>query len=391
MVSSQKVLIVEPNPGGHRLNYVRLFATAAQQAGADVTLALPQDVDGTPEFKGHLADISDHLKQIVIEGEGRLGLLCWLDGQIRSGVYSDVLIPYGDGGLGETLSVFETLMRWKSSRRARVSLLKMRGTFAYENRGLRRKMQNYASLRALTSTVIHRVYWIDAIAFEHVQKNCKALARKSVFLPDPVCRGQMLSCFAAVDALKLPSGCRYIGLFGAIDERKGADRLIDAFFAAELPVQWKLLLAGRFSAAIRKKVFEQGDGSDQIIALDRFIDNSELQTYFEACDFVCVPFRRHIGSSSTVIRAAAANRPVLADSFGWIGEITDRYHLGLVCDAGNRDEFASAIRNFANSSQSWSPTLLHKQFVDLHSEPNFLAVLSRDLKEMHEAAPSRPY
>ncbi len=379
MGSDKNILIFEPNSGGHRLNYVRLFALAAQQSGANVTLALPAHVNDTAEFKGHLAELAGNVRQVTIEGKGRFGVLSWLSSQIRSGAYSDVLIPYADGGLAECVAVSEAMSLKRPSSRARVSLLKMRGTFAYEQRGVRRRLQNFLSLRALSSSVIHRVYWIDAIAYEFVENHCDVLAKKSVFLPDPVPRGQMLSCRNAADALKLPKECSYIGLFGAIDERKGADRLIDAFNAAGLPAQWRLLLAGKFSAAIRNKIEGQTGDVTQIVALDKFIDNAELQTYFEVCDFVCVPFRQHIGSSSTVIRAAAANRPVLGDSYGWIGEMTQRYQLGLVCDAGNVQELAAAIQDFAKAAKTWTPSQRHQQFVDLHSEPNFLKILSKDI------------
>jgi glycosyltransferase involved in cell wall biosynthesis len=191
----------------------------------------------------------------------------------------------------------------------------------------------------------------------------------------------MLSCREAAEALKLPAECRYIGLFGAIDERKGADRLIDAFNSARLPAQWKLLLAGKFSASTRERVRTQPADSNRIVALDKFIENSELQTYFEACDFVCAPFRQHIGSSSTVLRAAAANRPVLGDSYGWIGEITKRYQLGSVCDTSSARNFASALYDFAQKAGQWAPSQMHQQFVDLHSEPRFLQILSKDLGE----------
>jgi glycosyltransferase involved in cell wall biosynthesis len=352
---------------------------AAQFSGANVTLALPADVNKTPEFNGHLAAIADNVRQVTIDGRGRFGVLSWLCSQIRSGAYSDVLIPYADGGLAECVALFEALSLRRSSIRARVSVLKMRGTFAYEQSGVRRRLQNLITLRALSSNVIHRVYWIDAIAYEFVKKHCDVLARKSVFLPDPVPQGQMLSCLDAVNALKLPTGFSYIGLFGAIDERKGADRLIDAFNAAGLSAQWKLLLAGKFSATIRNRIHGQTADSNRIVALDKFIDNSELPTYFEACDFVCVPFRRHIGSSSTVIRAAAANRPVLGDSYGWIGEMTKRYQLGSVCDSGDEHELATAIDESSKEAKTWAPSPLHQQFVDLHSEPNFLQVLSKDI------------
>ena len=119
--------------------------------------------------------------------------------------------------------------------------------------------------------------------------------------------------------------------------------------------------------------------SNRIVALEKFIDISELPTYFEACDFVCVPFRRHIGSSSTVIRAAAANRPVLGDSYGWIGEITKLCQLGSVCDSGDEHELATAIHQFLKEAKTSAPATLHRQIVNLHSEPNCPQVLSKDI------------
>ena len=382
MGRERNILICEPNCGGHRLNYVRLFAMAAQRAGADVTLALPALASETAEFK-HLSEVAGHVKHVVIDGKGRFGVASWLSSQIRSGLYSNVIVPYADGGLAECVTLLEILAIKKSSQRSRVSLLKMRGTFAYEEHGVRRKLQNFMTLRALSSSVIHRVYWIDIIAFEFLKKHHGALARKSVFLPDPVPQGQMLSCSEAARALKLPAECRYIGLLGVIDERKGADRLIDAFNSAGLPPQWKLLLAGPFSASIRDKIRAQPADSNRIVAVDRFIEHLELQTFFEACELVCAPFRQHIGSSTSVIRAATANRPVLSDSYGWIGEMTKRYQLGSVCDTSIERNLTSAINDFAQKAGEWAPSQMHQQFVDLHSEPNFLKILSQDLAESH--------
>jgi glycosyltransferase involved in cell wall biosynthesis len=353
---------------------------AAQRTGATVTLALPALASETAEFK-HLNEVAEHVKHVVIDGKGQFGVASWLSSQIRSGLYSNVIVPYADGGLAECVALREILAIKKSSQRARVSLLKMRGTFAYEAHGARRKLQNFMTLRALSSNVIHRVYWIDAIAFEFLKKHHGALARKSVFLPDPVPQGQMLSCSEAAKALKLPAECRYIGLLGAIDERKGADRLIDAFNSAGLPAQWKLLLAGPFSASIRDKIRTQPADSNRIVTVDRFIEHLELQKFFEACELVCAPFRQHIGSSTSVIRAAAANRPVLSDSYGWIGEMTKRYQLGSVCDTSSERNLASAINDFAQKAGEWAPSQLHQQFVDLHSELNFLQILSQDLAE----------
>lgn len=87
----------------------------------------------------------------------------------------------------------------------------------------------------------------------------------------------MLSCLDAVNALKLPTGFSDIGLFGAIDERKGADRPIDAFSTAGLSAQWKLLLAGKFSATIRNRIHGQTADSNRIVALDKFIDTQNYR------------------------------------------------------------------------------------------------------------------
>jgi hypothetical protein len=59
--------------------------------------------------------------------------------------------------------------------------------------------------------------------------------------------------------------------------------------------------------------------------------------------------------------------------------MTKRYQLGSVCDSGDEHELATAIDESSKEAKTWAPSPLHQQFVDLHSEPNFLQVLSKDI------------
>ena len=61
--------------------------------------------------------------------------------------------------------------------------------------------------------------------------------------------------------------------------------------------------------------------------------------------------------------------------------MTKRYQLGTVCDSSNEHELATAIQDFAKEAKTWAPSHSHQQFVDLHSEPNFLQVLSKNIGE----------
>jgi glycosyltransferase involved in cell wall biosynthesis len=67
--------------------------------------------------------------------------------------------------------------------------------------------------------------------------------------------------------------------------------------------------------------------------------------------------------SAILVRAAAAQKPVLSSNYGLMGEMVKRYRLGLTVDASVPAEIAKGLTQFLISSP--------KEFCDLSSMKAF--------------------
>jgi len=84
----------------------------------------------------------------------------------------------------------------------------------------------------------------------------------------------------------------------------------------------------------------------QIILRDDLILDRDIQPYFHLADVVLATYQHHMGMSSILVRAAQARKPVLASSYGLLGEIVNRRDLGLTIDSTRPQEIARGIRTF---------------------------------------------
>jgi len=100
---------------------------------------------------------------------------------------------------------------------------------------------------------------------------------------------------------------------GFIKPYKGIDRLIECF-KKSFTESSILIIAGKvrnsdYFETIKKSI------SNNIILIDRFIENEELQYFFNAADVVTLPFKK-IENSGSVILAMGFKKPVIAPSMG---------------------------------------------------------------------------
>ena len=107
--------------------------------------------------------------------------------------------------------------------------------------------------------------------------------------------------------------------------------------------------------------------------IDRFLDTADFAAAIGAMDVVATPYPRHIGSASIVIRAAAAGRPVLGGTFGWIGWAVTRFGLGRTVDVADPDAFAAALAQSLEESSHYRPSSAARRFVEFHTPDNYHA------------------
>jgi glycosyltransferase involved in cell wall biosynthesis len=115
--------------------------------------------------------------------------------------------------------------------------------------------------------------------------------------------------------------------------------------------------------------------------MERTLTVVELQTALAAMDVVCTPYPAHIGSSSIVLRAAAAGRPVVGSDTGWVGETVRRFSLGRVCDVRAPGALARALADALDATSSYAMTDAARRLVAYHTVENYQAHWTARLRE----------
>ena len=107
---------------------------------------------------------------------------------------------------------------------------------------------------------------------------------------------------------------------------------------------------------------------------------SEIQQYFQLADVVLALYQRHVGMSGILIRAAAANKPVLATNYGLMGEITRRYKLGIDLNARDPQAIAKGLTEFlSNPPTTFADAHFMQQFARQNSAVNFASTIFQTL------------
>jgi glycosyltransferase involved in cell wall biosynthesis len=181
---------------------------------------------------------------------------------------------------------------------------------------------------------------------------------KAQYLPDPVQVASQPEVDAATlrQTLEIWPDRKVCLLFGVLSERKGTHQLLAAIekLSPDLCQQLCFLLIGPSPSDQQQWLAARVAQITtfrpvQIIYRHSFVADHNVQPYFQLADLVLAPYQRHIGMSAILVRAAAAQKPVLSADFGLMGEITRRHQLGLTVDATDPDAIAHALSQFVTA------------------------------------------
>lgn len=209
--------------------------------------------------------------------------------------------------------------------------------------------------RILQHRQLKTLFCLDPFVVDDLEQfNCEV---KLVFLPDPVCSYD--SYQPQPEALRNRLGIdpqrRVFLLFGGLNERKGICQLLEALtlLNQDLGSQLAILLIGPMPVTPKNRLkinnyIDQVTHFQkiQIITEERFIPDRQIQSYFQLADVILAPYQRHVGMSAILVRAATAQKPVLASDYGLMGEMTRRYQLGLAVDSTIPQEIARGLTQF---------------------------------------------
>lgn len=196
------------------------------------------------------------------------------------------------------------------------------------------------------------LFSLDPFAVETLQRFGKT---KVVHLPDPVEQYQkgVSSKKEWYDRLAIETGRRVFLLFGALSERKGISKLLDAISLLPVSELTRLcvLLVGNFSVVNEAQLLARIAAISQslpiqIILHNQFVAEKDVPLYFDITDVVLAPYQYHVGMSGILVWAATLRKPVLASNYGLMGELVRQHSLGIAVDSTQASEIAKGISVF---------------------------------------------
>ena len=210
----------------------------------------------------------------------------------------------------------------------------------------------------LRNPALERVLSLDPFFPAHA-RNHYPKGDKVVALPDPA--NPPVDCGSTDRARGFaPSSRVSFLLFGYLTERKGPLAVLDALFLLPPKVASRVavLFAGRVDPALREQIkHRQSELARRHPDLwlridDRRLDQAELASLVRQCDVVLAPYQRFVGSSGVLLWAAVSGRPVLAQEFGLVGRLTRDHRLGVSVDASDPSHLAREIARMVECGPS---------------------------------------
>jgi glycosyltransferase involved in cell wall biosynthesis len=370
-------LIYEPDVTGHRLQHVRHLTEALLEIGCSVTLALQADCLAHTEYEVHLRALEPRFRLFArldprhglsfATRRGRIGELI----ATISAIEPDwVYVPYADGFT--QIAAMESLLHGSGIfHRMPIEAQIMRGKYGYPQRSPVDALSSAAN-RWLTRRSPWRVtHVLDPFAL----RGLEPLPNEHAFrlIPEPVEPLPPIDRREARAIIGVPDDGRYLAFVGGVDPRKGIDFLVAAFARAKLAPNDRLLFVGRVAKPVREWLYQEHDlllRQGRIVMVDRYVSDHELDCGFLAGDVIAVTHPRQVGSSGTLVRAAAAKRPVLASDFGWVDWVTRAFHLGNSVNVADIDRYAAAITAALESSSNHHVCDAAERFTKFHTIAN---------------------
>ncbi|MEZ6242641.1 MAG: glycosyltransferase family 4 protein [Phycisphaerales bacterium] len=373
-----RILMFEPDAGGHRLTYLRQLLPALDGLG-EVSVVVGEQAIGGEAFRHQLGPLRDKYRFESVNFEPQGGLV----GKARARLEAlrvaigatkpeHIFLPSGDG-LAQLLGAPGFGGRGVIPSGVECEAGMHRGSFAYTMGSRRSRAQNRLGLWALARSPLARVQFVDVMAYEWLRDHGHALARRASVLADPVDPVEPVEQVEARRRLGIPEDGRLIGTSGHLDARKGVDLLVRAFGGAKLASNDRLLLAGRPSPGITAALngeFEPLVNSGRVIPLTRYLSDEELSLTLAACDVVCTAHPSHVGLSNICLRAAAAGRPVLSGDYGWFERVVGGFKLGWTCRVTDPGAFSGAIARSLDEAPSFTRGEQAGRLLEFHSQAN---------------------
>ena len=237
---------------------------------------------------------------------------------------------------------------------------------------------------------------LDPFATDYITENWKT--DKVKFLPDPVQVYPTTKTKSEVKtSLSIDESKIVFLIFGFLDSRKGISDVMKAI--GDIPKEKSkngcLLIVGPWEENERKlfdiqlpKIQQVTDF--QIVVKDSFVKDEDIQQYFKVADYALALYHKHFGMSAIMVRAAAAQKPLIASNFGLMGKIVLENELGITVDNNLKEKLEMLLENNSDEKGNRKDAELQKigskekmrAFAELNQAENYAKVILEHFKEI---------
>lgn len=240
---------------------------------------------------------------------------------------------------------------------------------------------------ALKQSQFNILFCLDQFSIDYIRRlNPKAHIQ---YLPDPINLHQVdpQEVDRLKEKLKIEDNRHVFLLFGSLDKRKGIYKVLEAIqqFDFQTAQSICLLFVGRLSSSDRELfkntvAMVSGSSNVQIIIRDEFIDDDEIQAYFEITDIVLIPYQRHVGMSGILLHAATTRKTMIVSNYGLLGKLVEIYDLGINIDSDCSIDLMKAMKSCLHKTEYREINAnLREQFIKEHSVEIFQHTLCQYL------------
>lgn len=376
-----RALVYEPRVGGHYLNFVALVAEALADLGAECHVVLAQNAPERPDFEEIIAPLAHKVQVHAMAPPLRSGNI-WNYAQrnwsalataVRDLEPDRTYLPTADAFV-QWIALARLMGRNDILQKTHVEALLLNGAVAHPGPSWSQRLKRRLA-HELAKRGCHTLYHLNPFVRDWERARGLPEGQCVRTMPDPVER-EAWSKEEARERLGIPRDARIVGMVGGIDRRKGAHVLIDAFVSAKLGPRDMLMLWGTASQEIRDKVatLAQEPGMrERLLVRDGRIEADDFHRSISALDLLALPYTLVSHSSSIVIRAAAAGRPVVTTAGGWAERVMEHFELGWTFEGPKAENLAAILPECLDGARTWTSSAKARRFVDYNSRENFVA------------------
>ncbi|MET0189144.1 MAG: hypothetical protein ABW212_09115, partial [Pseudonocardia sediminis] len=306
------VAVLEIEPEGHRLQYLRHLVDAAG-AGHCVVLTSGK-ATASEEYAAYVADAGARTVEVPATGSRHDLLTSAVDAAVAAGV-SRLVIPDGDHYL---LPLLRLLLR-RPRLRLEIRLLLMRTAEIGGPESLRpATLVKPALVQALRAFPQVRIRFLtDALGVVRGRRGYPGVRP----LQDPVVRPTP-EVAARPSWIPAPGpGCVVLGVFGVISARKNLPVLLEALAGAPSLV---LVVGGRIEPDVREVLDTDAARAlvvgRRLVVVDRMLPPTEFSAALQSVDVAAV-LHDNDAPSGILAEACLRGTPVVVPSGGWLDRV----------------------------------------------------------------------